>query len=184
MKATADHMPKLYGLMARFETPEALLTAAAMVRDSGYRQFDAFAPFPLEGLDEAIGFRTSKVQIFTFIGGLVGGLFGYSLQYWVNVHAYPINIGGRPLNSIPSFIPATFEMTILFSSLTAVISMIVLNKLPLLHHPVFNSEVFVRHGSRDGFFLCLESSDSLFDRQRTREFLISAGAREVHDVHD
>lgn len=172
----------LYGLLGEFDSPEVLLHAAAAARQAGYTELDAYAPFPLEGLDDAIGFRSSKVQLLALMAGCIGGLSGYGLQYWVNVYAYPINIGGRPLNSIPSFIPVTFELTILFASLTAVFSMLVLNGLPQLYHPVFNVPAFAARGSRDRFFLCIEQADPAFHYDAIRTFMKNQGAVEVHDV--
>jgi hypothetical protein len=171
----------LHGLLAEFSTPEALVAAVRQARAAGFRKMDAFSPFPIEGLAEALEFRHTSVPLIFLIGGIVGGVSGFLLQYWVSVIAYPINVGGRPLASIPSFIPVTFEMTILFAALAGIIGMFALDGLPRPYHPVFNAPSFARV-TRDGFFLLIETSDPLFEASKTRRFLLSLGAREVQDV--
>src|ERR1700740_3549741 len=133
---------QLYGGMAEFVTAGQLLPAADQVRDAGYKHMDAYAPFPVEGLSEALGLRRNLVPLVTFLGGLSGGLGGFGFEYWVNVVSYPMNIAGRPLNSWPAFIPVTFELTVLGASIAAVFGMIAMNKLPQPYHPVFNVERF------------------------------------------
>jgi hypothetical protein len=173
--------PRLYGLMAEFDSPDALVTASRRARHEGYRELDAYTPFPIEELHEALDVHHTKVPLMVLVGGIVGGLTGYGLQYWVSVVAYPLNIGGRPMHSWPSFIPVTFEMTVLFAALTAVFGMLAMNKLPMPYHPVFNAPRFVM-ASRDRFFLCIEARDPKFDPSATRRFLESFGPREVTDV--
>lgn len=172
---------EMWGLMAEFGDPDELISAAEKVREAGYTRIDAFTPYPIEELSETVEPRRSKVPLITFVGGLVGALTGFFLQYWTQVFVYPMNIGGRPHNSWPAFIVVTFEMTILFASLSAVVGMILVNRLPRPYHPVFNAEGFER-ASRDGFFLTIEAADPRFQRERTREVLRGLGAREVQDV--
>ncbi|GAC1666264.1 MAG: DUF3341 domain-containing protein [Candidatus Acidiferrum sp.] len=173
----------VYGLMAEFATPKALMRAAEKTRVAGYRNVDAFVPFPMEGLSEAMGLGRSGVPLLTLIGGLLGGSAGFGFQYWVNVYSYPMNIGGRPLNSWPAFIPVTFELTILGASLFAVFGMLALNKLPEPYHPVFNVERFSR-ASKDGFFICIEASDPKFHLADTAKFLQGLEATHVTEVRE
>lgn len=156
--------------MAEFETTDELLAAAAKARDAGYRKMDAYAPFPVHGLREALGVPKTKLPYLIFLGGAVGGLSGYFMQYFAMAIHWPMNVGGRPTHSWPNFIPITFEMTVLFASLTAFICIIVLNGLPQPYHPVFNVARFER-ASTDRFFLCIEASDPKFDVTATRTFL-------------
>jgi len=171
----------LYGIMAEFDNPEALLDAARRAKEEGYQELDAYTPMPLEGLAEAIGFDTNWVQRMVLIAGLCGAAGGFLLCWWMTVIAYPHNVGGRPLNSWPAYIPITFEMMVLVSCLTAVVGMLALNGLPQPYHPVFNVPRF-EHASRDGFFLCIEASDSKFDPAATRQFLRGLNPVEVSDV--
>ena len=173
--------PSIYGLMAEFDSPDDLLVAAKRTRAEGYRRMDAYSPFPVEGLAEAIEVRHTRLPLLVLIAGLVGAFVGFASQYWVTVIDYPLNVGGRPLNSWPAYIPITFEVTILFAALTAVVGMIALNRLPMPYHPVFNVPAFAR-ASRDGFFLCIEAADPRFDREGTRRFLEGLQAREVSEV--
>jgi hypothetical protein len=170
-----------YGLMAEFEDADKLLAATERVREAGYRRIDAYSPFPIDGMGEALGIKGSPLSWIVLIGGIVGGLAGFGLQFYVAVIATPNNIGGRPLLSWPAFVPISFETTILGAALAGVVGMIVLNRLPMPYHPVFNVDRFIR-ASQDGFFLCVESSDPQFDPQKTRDFLHSLQPREVYDV--
>jgi hypothetical protein len=171
----------LYGLMAEFENPEEVVEAARKAYDAGFRKLDAYSPFPIEELSEAVGFHHTWLPWIVLGGGIAGALAGFGMQYYLSVIEYPLNVGGRPLNSWPSFIPVTFEMTILFAALSAVVGMIVLNGLPKPYHPVFNVPGFVR-ASRNRFFLCIEAADPKFDVERTRQFLRELKAVEVSDV--
>ena len=171
----------LYGLLAEFDDADALVEAAKRVHADGYRKVDAYSPFPIEPVWEAFHADDRRVQLFVLIGGITGCLAGFGLCYWTQVIAYPLNIGGRPFNSWPSFIPVTFETTILFAAFTAVLGMIALNGLPMPYHPVFNVPRFSR-ASQDGFFLAIEAADPKFDRSRTFEFLKNLGAKEVNEV--
>jgi len=171
----------IYGLLAEFRSPEELLAAALRAREAGYRKMDAYTPFPIEGLAEAVGFERTRLPLVVLAGGLCGCAGGFLLQYWTSVHAYPLNIGGRPFNSWPSFIPVTFETTILAAALAAVLGMLALNGLPQPYHPLFNVERFAL-ASRDRFFLCIKSRDAKFDRAATRKFLESLTTYGVFDV--
>jgi hypothetical protein len=175
-------VPALYGVMAEFEDPTSLVEAARRTYDSGYRVFDAFSPFPIHEIFEAMHLKDKRVSRLVLAGGITGLLAGLGLQAWASAIAYPLNIGGRPLLSWPMFIPVSFELTILFASFAAVFGMFILNGLPMPYHPVFNVPRFAAHASQDGFFLAIEATDPKFSREDTREFLRSLGAREVNDV--
>lgn len=170
-----------YGLLAELDSAEDLVAAAQKAREEGYTAMDAYSPYPIHDLMEAIEPKRSKVPLVTLIGGVLGALTGFFLQYWTQVFVYPMNIGGRPHNSWPSFIVVTFEMTILFAALSAVVGMIALNKLPRPYHPVFNAETFLK-ASQDGYFLVIQAEDPQYDRHGTEEFLRSVRAREVVEV--
>ncbi len=171
----------LYGLMAEFEDPQTLVSAVRRAHAAGYRRMDAYSPFPIEELSEALGIHRTAVPLLVLIGGLVGATAGFGLPYWVAAIAYPLNVGGRPFNSWPSFIPVTFELTVLVAALTAVFGMLALNRLPMVYHPVFNVPRFAL-ATRDRFFLCIETADPKFDLHATREFLESFAPREVSEV--
>jgi hypothetical protein len=164
--------PDIYGLMAEFDAPEKILAAAERTKQAGYHDIDAFTPFPMEELTDALGIKHTKLSLFVLCCGLAGMLFGFFFQYWVAVVDYPLNIGGRPLNSWPQWIPVTFELTILFSAFGAVVGMIFKNGLPRPVHPVFNVERFTL-ATKDKFFLCIEATDPKFDKEKTRKFLES-----------
>ena len=178
--ATTDTTP-FYGLMAEFDSAQALLDAAHKTHAAGYTKADAYSPFPIHGLAEALGYRERKVARIVLVGAIVGGLGGYGLEYWSTVIAYPLNIGGRPLHSWVSFIPPAFETTILFAAFSAVIGMLALNGLPQPYHPVFNVPRFAM-ASQDKFFLAIEASDPKFDADATRQFLSSLHPHEVVQV--
>jgi hypothetical protein len=171
----------LFGLLAEFGDENALVAATRKVREAGYTNLDAYTPYPVEGLAEALGFHRSRVPLVVLAGGILGAAGGYFLQYWLNVLDYPINVGGRPLNSIPSWIIVTFELTILSAALFAVLGMLALNGLPRPNHPVFNVPEFAL-ASTNRFFLAVEASDARFDSRATREFLESLGTKGVWDV--
>jgi hypothetical protein len=177
----ANHKPPLYGLVAEFHTPEELLAAAHQAHAAGYRKMDAFAPYPVEGLAEAIGHHHTRLPLIVLLGGLLGGLTGFALQYWASTIYYPFNVGGRPLNSWPAFVVITFECTVLFAALAAVLGMLALNALPMPYHPLFNVEQFA-FASRDRFFLLIDSRDPLFDLGKTRKFLQGLSTYGVYDV--
>ena len=172
---------ELYGVMAEFDTPEELIEAGRRAFAEGYRKMDAYTPMPVEGLSDAIGFRSSAVQTIVFCAGVLGATGGFMLCWWMTVVAYPHVVAGRPLNSWPAYIPITFESMVLISCLTALVCMLGLNGLPQPYHPVFNVTRFER-ASKDKFFLCIEAGDPKFDREETAAFLKSLDPREVMEV--
>lgn len=174
--------PQLYGYVAEFEDEHELLHAAQRTRQAGFRRIDAYSPIPVEGLSEAIGFRRSFIPLLVLGGGLAGLVGGLGLQVWAMAINYPVNVGGRPLLSIPMFIPITFETTVLLAAFAGVIGMFVLNGLPQPYHPLFNVDAFAR-ASQDRFFLAIESTDRLFRPNQTREFLESLHPVAVHEVY-
>ena len=171
----------IYGLMAEFDDPNALVAATSRAYREGYRRMDAYSPFPIEELHEALGGHHTRLPLIVLIGGILGCIGGYALQYWVSAVAYPINVGGRPYHSWPAFIPVTFECTILAAALSAVLGMVALNGLPMPYPPVFNVPRFAL-ASRNRFFLCVEAKDPKFDLERTRRFLETLNPREVTTV--
>ena len=173
--------PALYGMMAEFDSPAALLAAAHKASAEGYRRMDAYSPMPIEGLAEAVGFHHTSLPLVVLCGGILGGLTGFFLQYYVSVFTFSQNVAGKPLNSWPAFIPITFELTILFAALSCVFGMLAMNGLPTPYHPVFNVPEFAM-ASRDKFFLCIKARDPKFDAKSTREFMKGLGALEVTDV--
>src|SRR5258705_12916186 len=175
------HVPPLYGVMAEFENPSDLVTAARRTYEAGYRRINGYSPYPIEELSEAIGFTHTSLPLIVFIGGVVGGLAGFFMQYWMEVIDYPLNVGGKPFNSWPAFVPITFECTVLFAAFAAVFGMLALNKLPQPYHPVFNAPNFAL-ATRDSFFLVIESKDPKFDHDEAIRFLRTLEPREVVDV--
>ena len=176
-------MDNLYGLMAEFDTPSELVDAAREVRDAGYTKTDAFSPFPLHEIDEALGIKRSILPWLVFGGGLTGLMTGFALQIFVHYVDYPIIVGGRPFISIPSFIPPSYELTILFAGFAAVFGMLFLNGLPQPYHPVFNVPRFAL-ASREKFFLLIEKKDPNFDYEKTKSFMQGLNAQEVFDVEE
>jgi hypothetical protein len=176
-------MNNLHGILAEFDTPTELVDAARSVRDAGYVKTDAFSPFPLHEIDEALGIKRSILPYLIFAGGITGLLSGIALQYYVHVYDWQIIVGGRPHFSLPAFVPPTFELTILFSAFTAVFGMLFLNKLPSPYHPVFNVPRFAL-ATREKFFLLIESVDPKYDYAETRAFMETLGAQEVFDVEE
>jgi hypothetical protein len=175
--------PELHGLLAEYRSAQELLDATRRAHAEGFRAMDAYTPYPVEEIAEVVcDHHRSKVPLVCLVGGVVGALSGWALVWWTSSIAYPLNVGGKPYNSWPAFIPVIFECTILFAAFSAGIGMLALNRLPEPYHPVFNVERFRAKASRDGFFLCLEATDPKFDHDATRRFLADSGALGVHDV--
>jgi hypothetical protein len=166
-----NHQPSLYGLMASFDGQKQLVEAAQRAHANGYRRMDAYSPFPVEGLADALGRKSRGVPLIFLVGGILGCLAGYFMEWFAMAVDYPMNIGGKPLHSWPMFIPISFELTILCSALLGFFGTLALNGFPQPYHPVFNVPEFRDHASRDGFFLCIEASDPQFDLVLTRRFL-------------
>ncbi|MEN9935730.1 MAG: hypothetical protein RLZZ387_2309 [Chloroflexota bacterium] len=180
-KVAAAAQPTTYGLVAQFDDADAILAAAEKTRAAGYTKIDAYTPIPIHGLDEALGFRRTRLPWLILVGGLLGASGVFMLATWVNVWEYPINVGGRPLFSWPAFVPITFEGMVLLAAFAAVFGMIGLNGLPMPYHPMFNTPNFER-ATNDLFFLAVEATDPQFDLTRTRQFLESLGAQQVSSV--
>lgn len=173
--------PELRGLVAEFENEEAIVEATQKTVDAGYHHIETYTPYPLDELLDIQHLHKNKVALVILIGGLTGCAVGFYMQYFASVIHYPINVGGRPLNSWPAFIPVMFECTVLFASFAALIGMMVMNKLPRPNHPLFDIERF-RYATQDRFFLCIEAEDPYFERDATRKFLEDLKPHEVNEV--
>lgn len=173
----------IYGLLAEFDSPEEILKATHQTHAAGYRKIDTFTPIPVEGLAEAVGFDWTALPIVVFLGGLFGGLAGFGMCWYANVISFPLNIGGKPYNSWPMWIPITFEMTILGAAICATFGMIAMNGHPQPYNPLFNVERFTR-ASTDRFFLCVQAQDQQFDLIRTRQFLEGLHAQGVFEIDE
>ncbi len=171
----------IYGLMAEFDSAQALVDAAKKTHEAGYKKIDAYSPFPIEGLAEEIGMHFDEIPLTVLIGGIIGGCTGYLMQYWMSAVDYPLNIGGKPPHSWPAFIVITFEMTILFAGISAVLGMLAFNGLPMPYHPVFNVPRFA-FASKDRFFLIVFSSDKKYNPVETRRFLETLDPRSISEV--
>ncbi len=171
----------IYGLLAEFQKPEEILQATQRAREAGYHDIDAFTPYPIEGLGEVLGMKHTRMPFVVLMAGITGAVVGFFMQYYSMAVNYPFNVGGRPTNSWPVYIPITFELLVLVSGLAALIGMLFLNGLPRPHHPLFNVPQFAR-ASQDHFFLCIEATDPRFDRTATRDFLAGLGPMEVLEV--
>jgi len=173
----------LYGLVAEFDDPQDLLRAVEATREAGFRKMEAYTPFPIHGMAEALDFEDFRVPWLIFLAGCAGAVTGLALETYTSVIDYPWNVGGKPFFSWPQFIPVIFELTILFAAGAAVLGMLGLNGLPRLHHPIFNAPRFDR-ASQDRFFLCIEARDGMFDRERTEDFLLNLGPQRVSEVEN
>ena len=173
----------IYGLMAEFENPTALAAAVRQVRAKGYRKVEAYSPFAIEEVNEALGLHHNRLPLLVLCGGIVGGLAGYFMQYYIAVLAYPLNIAGRPLHSWPAFIIITFELTVLFAALSTVLGLLGLCGLPMPYHPVFNVPRFAL-ATREKFFLLIEKKDPQFEYEKTKSFMETLDAQEVFDVEE
>lgn len=171
----------IYGIMLEFSEPEPLIEASKKAYQEGFREMDAFTPFPVEELAETLGFKRDGVALITLLGGFGGGVFAFLMQWYCNVIDYPINVGGRPDFSWPAFIPVTFELTVLGAALSAAFGMLALNRLPQPWHPVFNLEKFSQ-ASRDRFFLCIQSNDPLFDSAKIFQLFQGTDLLSIQEV--
>lgn len=171
----------VFGLMAEFETPQQILAATRRAREAGYRDMDAYSPYTVDGLAAELGLPRTRVPFVVFLAALVGAAIGFFMQYYTMAVDYPLNVGGRPTNSWPVFIPITFEVMVLVSGFAALFGMLFLNGLPRPHHPVFNVSRFER-ASQDRFFLCIEATDPQFELEATRQFLADLQPADVMEV--
>ena len=178
----SHHVPaSLYGVMAEFDNPSDLVAAARRTYEAGYRRINGYTPYPIEEVWEAIGFHRTGLPVIVLIGGIIGALGGFFMQYYLSVYDYALNVGGKPFNSWPAFIPITFECTILCAAFAAVFGMLALNKLPQPYHPVFNAPNFAL-ATRDHFFLVIEANDPRYDHDEVLQFMKSLEPKEVTDV--
>jgi hypothetical protein len=173
----------LYGFLAEFDNPDALRECIRRARENGFHRMDAYTPYPVEGLAEELGIHYSPVPVIVLVGGLLGAITAIVMQVYSAVYDYPLNIGGRPFNSWPSFVIVTFELTILFAGISGVLGMLAINGLPKPHHPLFNEPRFDRV-TQDRFFFCIEATDRKFDKEKTWDFLLSTKPEGVYAVHD
>jgi Protein of unknown function (DUF3341) len=171
----------LHGIMAEFTTPEQLLEATRAAREMGFRKMDAYTPYAVEGVAEALGLYKTRVPLVVLIGGIIGALTAYGMQWFSAAVDYPLNVGGRPLHSWPAFVPITFELTVLFAAIAGVIGMLAMNGLPRPYHPVFNVPEF-KLASQTRFFLCIEADDHIFEMERVREFFSRFNPVSVREV--
>jgi hypothetical protein len=188
MNQTREEKPEeqntraLYGLLAKFNTQDELITASDRTFVEGYRNFDAYSPYPVADLAHAMHLKSSPLPFLILAGGILGGVGGFLMMTYSTVIDYPLNIGGRPLFSWPSYIPITFELTVLCAALAGVLGLFALTRFPQPYHPVFNSEDFNAHGSQDAYYLSIEATDPQFDLERTRHFLENLGSVQVSEI--
>jgi hypothetical protein len=173
---------ELYGLLAKFNTQEDLIIASDRTYSEGYRKFDSYSPYPVPELARAMHLKSSPLPFVILAGGILGGVGGFLMMTYATVWDYPLNIGGRPLFSWPTYIPITFELTVLLGALCGILGLFFFTRFPQPYHPVFNSEDFIEHGSQDAFYLSIEASDPKFDLDRTRRFLENLGSALVSEI--
>lgn len=181
-KAQAPTTPKLYGLLAKFTSQESLVAATKRVYEAGYRNFDAYTPYPVADLPSAMRLKSSPLPFVILAGGLLGGILGFGMQWFATTFDYPLNIGGRPLFSWPTYIPITFEMVILFAAFSGIFGLFFFTRFPQPYHPVFRSEDFNQHASQDAFYLSIEANDPKFDLQNTRKLMQDLGSTQVSEL--
>jgi hypothetical protein len=173
---------ELYGLLAKFNTQDELIAASDRTYQEGYRKFDAYSPYPVADLARSMHLKSSPLPFVMLAGGIMGGVGGFLMMTYASVIDYPLNIGGRPLFSWPTYIPITFELTVLLSALAGILGLFFFARFPQPYHPVFNSEDFNEHGSQDAFYLSIEAGDPQFDLERTRSFLENLGSAQVSEI--
>ncbi len=174
---------QVHGILAEFRNPKELVDAAERVRDTGYNDFDTYAPFAIHGMDKAMGLKKSKLGWIVVAGGLTGGIGILWLMIWVMTDAWMLNISGKPLLNLPIYVPITFEITVLLSSFAALFGMLYLNGLPKHHNPLFNVERF-KKASDDGFFICIEATDNMFSEETVTKLFTDVGATHIETVYD
>jgi|SRR5690606_29320013 len=182
-KTISGVKPKIFGVLAEFSSPKEVYHAAEKVRDAGYKKWDVHSPFPIHGIDGAMGLGDSRIGWIALFAAMAGAFGGFGLQYWINMYAQPVLIGGKPLNAYPAFVPVTFEPGILFTAFGCILGMLILNGLPRLYHATFKSKNFHRF-SDNGFFISIEARDSRFNLDGARKLLESAGGRNIEVLED
>jgi hypothetical protein len=173
----------IYGVLAEFRNPKELVDAAALVEKSGYNKYDTYAPFPIHGMEKAMGLKNSPLGWIVLVGGILGFTGALALMIWTMGYDYPLNISGKPYINLPAYVPVTFELTVLLSAFAAVFGMFALNKLPRLHNPLFSVERFSK-ATDDGFFICIEAVDDLFSEEKVTSMFNNAGAIHIETVYD
>lgn len=181
-KELTEH--KLYGILAEFKNPKALIDAASAVTEQGYRKYDTFSPFPIHGIDKAMKLPKSKLGWIVGTMGTIGLVGGFSMIYFMMNVDYPLIIGGKPFANFPAWVPVIFELTILLSAFGAVYGMFFLNGLPRLNHPLFSSESFAKKATDDGFFVCIEADDPQFDEAKIEQLFKEVGATAIETIYD
>jgi hypothetical protein len=183
MSTTPQEEKKVYGMLAEYSNPGKLMRAAKLVNRAGYRKFDSYSPFPIHGMDDAMGLKESKLGYIVLLHAVMGFFGALALQMWSSSIAYPINISGKPFLNIPAFVPVTFELTVLLSAFGAVFGMFFMNNMPRHNNPLFNSQRFQKV-TDDGFFICIEASDDFYDEEKTRKLLQDAGATHIEHIYN